>query len=295
MVLWLSINLLGFTFAISKLPFNTEIKASIFLLCLPDCINSMQHMQINTLSIAFIILTLFFLKEGKVYLAGILTALLLFVKVYPAACGLFFLFFDNKVKYISSVIFFSIVIFALPLLFVSPAQLFQQYQNWFTSLQNDRSGEELRTCLSLISINYTWFRHPLNPLFIQLTGLLLLLAPLVRLNMYKNVQWQLNYLAAVSIFIIIFNHAAESATYIIAVTGVAIWYYNNTKSTTNNILLLIVIVGTIAAATDLFPSVIKKQFIQPYSIRAVPCVLVWIKLIVDLFKPSKVRSCNAAI
>lgn len=287
LIIWLSINVVAFIFALSKLPVAKNIKVSIFLICLPDVINSLQHQQVNTISIAFILLTFIYLKDGQPYLAGLITAFCLFIKIYPAACGLFFFFFDNKLKFISSVVFWSLVIGAFPLLFISLPDLLNQYHNWFVSLQNDRTVNELRTCISLISIGYTWFSPPINAVLIQVVGLFILLLPLTQFKQYQNVKWQMNYVAAVCVFLIIFNHTAESATYIIAVTGIALWYYNNPPSLVNNLLLILVIVFTILAPTDIYPSYIKDQYLHRYSIRAVPCTIVWIKIIYDLFKSPK--------
>ena len=285
MIVWLTIAVLSFVFAISKLPFSKQVLAGIFLLCLPDCINSMQYFQSNTISIAFIILTWAYLKEEKPYIAGLLTAFLFFIKIYPAACGLFFLFFPHKFKYVIGVLFFSGLFLLLPLLYISPQQLIQQYQNWYLSLQNDSAIDELGSCLSLISLNFQWLRHPVNVLVIQITGLLITLFPLTKHKMFEYGQWQLNYLCAIALFIIIFNHAAESATYVIAVAGVAIWYFNNRVSTLNNILLIFVIIGTILIITDIVPAHVKK-ISHAYSVRVIPCTLVWMKIISDLLKPA---------
>lgn len=283
-IIWTIVNMLVFGFAISKLPFSSQEKAAITLLCLPDLINSLQHMQVNTISIAFIILTYVYLKEGKPFIAALLTVVVLFIKVYPAACGLFFLFFPNKLKYLAGVFVFSLVMFALPLLVVSFTELMHQYQNWFGSLQRDRTITEDLKSVSLISINYRLLSNPIDPGLIQLTGLSATLLPLAQIKKLKDSRWQVNYIAAICLLIIIFNHAAEPATYLLAVAGIAIWYFNNETTQLNNLLLMVAIVFTILTVTDLIPSYVKQNFILPYSIRAVPCAFIWIKLIFDLFK-----------
>ncbi|MCW3106520.1 MAG: hypothetical protein JWQ09_1026, partial [Segetibacter sp.] len=221
MITWTIINMLVFGFAINKLPFSNQVKAAITLLCLPDLINSLQHMQVNTISISFIILTYVSLKEGRPFIAAFLTVFVLFIKVYPAACGLFFLFFPGKLKYLTGVFVFGLLMFALPLLVVSPHELMQQYQNWFGSLQRDRTITEDLKSMSLISINYRLLSNPVNPALIQLAGLLATLLPLTQIKKLKDSRWQVNYIAAICLFIIVFNHAAEPATYLIAVAGIA--------------------------------------------------------------------------
>jgi hypothetical protein len=83
------------------------------------------------------------------------------------------------------------------------------------------------------------------------------------------------------IWVIIFNHKAESPTYIIAVTGVGIWYFANTGYRSyrariwHNLTLTAVFVFTCLSPTDIFPSYIIHYFFVPYTIKAIPCILVW--------------------
>lgn len=283
MLTWTMGNMFLYLYAINRLPLHTPAKLFVLALCLPDCINSLQHQQVNSLNLSLMLLAFVMLRSRQTMLAALFTALVLFIKVYPAAIGLCFLFFPNKIKYLGWCTVWCIFLVALPLLVVPLHGLANQYQNWFASLQADRTVEENATSLSLISINYQWLKNPVNPLIIQLTGLGVTLLPLaLKRSLFGNTRWQLTYLAGILLFIIVFNHAAESATYLLAVAGVGLWYVVNTRSRLNLLLLMLVVVLTVLSITDLVPAVIKKEFIQPYSIRAVPCVLVWLKIMYDL-------------
>ncbi len=283
MWVWTTSSLLLYLYAVNRLPLAPAAKLFILMLSLPDSINSLQHMQVNHINLALMLLTPIMLGNKRFYLAALLTAVLFYVKVYPAAIGLCFVFYPNKSKYLLGCIFWSIVLFLLPLLFVSFSELLQQYQNWFASLAADKTVEECATSLSLISINYQWLKNPLPPALIQLAGLSIMLLPLVlKRKLYGGIIFQQNFLAALLLFIIVFNHAAESATYLVAVTGVCLWFINSAKTIADKLLLGVVLIFTVLAVTDLFPTTLKSGFIQPYSIRAVPCILVWMKIIADL-------------
>ncbi len=82
---------------------------------------------------------------------------------------------------------------------------------------------------------------------------------------------------------IIFNHKAESPTFIIAVGGVAIWYIASKRTFLDKTLLFLVFVFTTLSPTDLFPKIIFK-YLDYNIVKALPCVLVWIKLQIDLFR-----------
>lgn len=292
-VLWSCMGMILFLFAVDQLPLSKSAKLFLLLFTLPDSINSLQHLQVNHLNIAIMLLVPVFLKREKMVVAAFLTAMVFFIKVYPAAIGLCFLFFPNKIKYLFWCVVFSAGFFVLPLIFINFNELLIQYQNWFTSLAGDRSTEELSTTLSLISIDYQWLKEPINATYIQMFGLLAMAAVLpLGHKHFDNGKWQMSYVAAILLFVIVFNHAAESATYLIATLGVGIWFLNSERSVANTSLLLLVVVGTILPITDIFPSYIKSNFIQPFSIRAVPCVLVWVKLIIDLllFQDKSIKS-----
>ena len=80
---------------------------------------------------------------------------------------------------------------------------------------------------------------------------------------------------------VIFNHKAESPTFIIAVSGAAIWYFLQKHNIVNSVLILLVVFFTILSPTDLFPQSARNNFVNPYVIKAVPLILIWMKLIYD--------------
>ena len=89
-------------------------------------------------------------------------------------------------------------------------------------------------------------------------------------------------LASVMVWVVIFNHRAESPTFIIAITGVAIWYYSQNQKTENYVLLVLAFVFTTLSPTDLFPRFIRNEWMKPYVVKAVPCILIWAKITYDL-------------
>ena len=96
-------------------------------------------------------------------------------------------------------------------------------------------------------------------------------------------MYQLTYISVVLLSIVLFSSSAESATYIIAVTGFAIWYVIQEKR--NNwltALLIFVLVLTSISATDLFPRFLYKSFVRPYALKALPCFIAWMVMIYQL-------------
>ena len=133
----------------------------------------------------------------------------------------------------------------------------------------------------------TWFHCNLHtgrflsiPL-IAITSLLILALPLLRISKYKNQSFRLMFLASLLIWATIFNPKAESPTYIIAMTGVAIWFIAQRMTPYTIVLLAIAIIFTSLSSTDLFPGAIK-DYLGHFHIKAVPCLIIWIAAQIQL-------------
>jgi hypothetical protein len=94
---------------------------------------------------------------------------------------------------------------------------------------------------------------------------------------------------------VIFNHKAEPNSFVIAVAGVAVWYLAQPSTRLRNWLALLVFVLTCLSTTAVFPTVLRRSLIQPYSLRVLPCLLVWIAAVVELWGASSAPRADAFI
>jgi len=124
----------------------------------------------------------------------------------------------------------------------------------------------------------------ISPLVVQLGGLILLCIPLLRWKKFQNAAMRLNFLAMMLIWVVIFNHKAESPSFIIAVSGVGLWYFNAVRSKWNDLLLLFCLVFTQLSATDLFPEKWQTGFFHDWAVKAIPCLIVWLVLLTTMLK-----------
>jgi uncharacterized membrane protein len=88
---------------------------------------------------------------------------------------------------------------------------------------------------------------------------------------------------------IVFNHKAESPTFIIAMAGAAIWYFSSGLSArARGVLILLALVFTSLSATDVFPNFIQNNFFDPFSVKAIPCIVIYFTVLYELvFKPDQ--------
>lgn len=91
-------------------------------------------------------------------------------------------------------------------------------------------------------------------------------------------------LASVLLFTVIFSSGSESPTYIIAFVGVAIWFSikQTPISKLDWFLLIFALLLTSLSPSDLFPKFVRENYIKPYALKALPCVLIWFKISYEL-------------
>ena len=85
-------------------------------------------------------------------------------------------------------------------------------------------------------------------------------------------------------FVVLFSTGSESSTYIIAFMGVAIWYVAAPwkRSRTDVVLMVFAFILTSMSPSDLFPAYLRKHYITPYALKALPCVVIWLKLVYEM-------------
>jgi hypothetical protein len=80
---------------------------------------------------------------------------------------------------------------------------------------------------------------------------------------------------------VIFNHKAESPTYIIPMAGIGIWYFSQRADPVNRVLLILSFLLICMSVSDLVPAPVRNGFIRPYGIKAVMAVVVWLRILYE--------------
>lgn len=287
LIFWNLLNSLILFFAIKSIKFlNEKRKAYILWFILIDIVTSMQNSQSNGLVAGLLILAFNFFEKEKVHLSSLFILLSLFVKPIGFVALLLFLLYPKRIKFIYSSIIFGVILALLSLFVVSPSQLYSLYKSWANLILRDYSVYE---GLSVFGILKNWFG--LNPPkhLIFLSGLILFALPFLRRESFKNYTFRLLFFSSSLIWTVIFNHKAESPTFIIATCGVAIWYFSKEKKLQDLILLIFYFLLTSVSSTDITPFWVKENLIKPYLLKAIPSIILWLKIEQELIF-SKVNS-----
>lgn len=292
-LLWVALHAVVLYKALMALPLKKSDKWIVLILCIVDLMTSSHSVQVNPSIAALIILSWYFVKEEKDFWAVLFVMIGTFVKLYGIVGLAFWVFSKHKVKYIYAVVFWAIVLFVLPMLISSPSFVLQSYYDWYNSLVAKNLNNQIvingvgnMQDVSLMGFVRRQSGHPeISNLVFIIPGLLLQILPILRFKSYENLNFQLRYLASILIFVVIFSSSSESPTFIIATSGVAIWFITQQFPIERWVwvLLILVVVGTSLSATDIFPRDIRQLFIV-YSIKAFPCSLVWFVCIFQLLK-----------
>lgn len=277
-LLWNLTHTITFIIAIHLLPIEEKKKVFLLWFCLVEFITAAENVQTNASVAALIMLVFIFQQKKKTNWSSLFFAAGIFFKIYVLTSGVFFLCFKKRFSFAIKVLAWSLVFFALPLLFISSDQLFFLYGSWLERLQK----QSARHSLSLLGVIDLLQIKNLQQVYVIIAGVISMLAVLLKKEVYQNLQFQLLYLGALLMFTIIFNPGVESPTYIIAVPGVALWYLFGPKKKWRTFLLIGVFVFTCLSPTEIFPRFIRDQVFNPLHVKTIPVIIAWFVCIFEL-------------
>ena len=288
--LWGLFNAGILAWAITQLPLKSSQINAVLWICLHELLTTLLGLQFNPMMTAIIILSFVYIEKGKDFWSAFFIVLGVFVKLYGIVGLAFFFFSKNKIKFILSLLFWCIVLFSLPMLISSPEYIIQTYQEWFARLiekNNENTGLSSYQDISLMGMVRRFFQDSTIPnLPFLIGGVFLFGLQYLRIKEYKEETFRVMLLASVLIFTVIFSSGSESPTYIIAFVGVAIWFVIQPKPISNLYigLFIFALILTSLSPSDLIPKYLKDNYIRPYALKALPCVLIWFAIVYEMLK-----------
>ena len=293
LLLWNSLNTAVFYFAARRLFPDTRRQALFLLVVLIDVLTALHNSQANCLLAGLMLWTYLHLENRRAALAGLCLALAAFIKVYGVAIGLLFLFYPGFWRNALWAAAWLLTLALLPLLVLSGPAFVMIYRGWYDIVRVSVTGIQL----SLLGVLQSWFGLPLRYKgVVQALGLGLLVLPaLLYRRAWPAADFRRLYVSSLLIFVVSFNQMAESPTYIIAVTGFALWFlYYRTTTALGWPLFWLVLVFTSLSSTDLLPHAVREAYFDVYKLKAVPLILAWAVIQAQLLGYARWRSPAAA-
>ena len=283
LLLWEIALALALFYSIRKLPLSDKKLIFIYWFCAHELLTALFMSQFNIAIAAIILVTFYCIEKEKDIWAAFWIMFGTFVKLYGVVGLAFFFFSKHKGKFIFYLFVWAIVMFIAPMVISSPDYIISQYWEWWESLisKNADNAFAYSQNISLLGMVRKISQcTSYSDLLIIIPGLFILGLPYLRFKQFKYKAFRFTLLASVMMFVVLFSTGSESSTYIIPFVGVAIWYIVAPwkRSKWDIALMVFAFILTSMSPSDLFPSFIRKQYVVPYALKALPCVHIWIKL-----------------
>ncbi len=279
---WNLLNVIVLYFGVKDFDFkNKRLQLFFWFFIFLELITSLQNSQCNILIIGLFLLAYQSFQKEQIIKAALFLSLTVFIKIFGLVLFILFLLYPKKIKFISySILWFSLLAL-FPIVITGWNELIWQYQNWWHMLINDSSVSSSYSFKGWLEL---WFTIQPNKRLVLVFGIVGLLLPLFNYKAIKTSTFQTMMFASAVIWVVIFNHKAESPTYIIAVIGAYIWFINSRRSWVEIALITMCFLFTIVSPTDIFPQSWREAFITPYAMKAFPCILIWVSLTFNMLR-----------
>lgn len=252
---WTLLSSLLILYAIRSVPTIAPREKNLLLLfLLPEFINNLQYAQTNVVLVSLMVLTYNSFEKKHWLQAGLFTALCFCIKGYGGIVGLLFLFYPNKWKFVLAAGIATIAICLLPLFFTNVTGAIRLYTDWLGMISSD----EIRESMSVTGIARKW---GITEGVVTIFGSILLIVFTGALLVAQKSGKGMLLLSWLLLWVVLFNRAAESPTYLLAAMGAGLWLAamgfagNWLRSAAVFILVLYLL------DSDLFPH-IHRQFYE---------------------------------
>lgn len=289
--LWVLFNAFFLYKAIRSLPINEKYQNAILILASHELLLSSEWQQSNAMICACIILGFSFIQKGKDFIALFFILLATFIKLYGIVGFAFFFFSKDKLKFIIWAAIWSIILFVAPMLITKPSFIVQSYADWYHELvfkaaknvrldiNNDYQDISVMGMIRRL-LGFTHFKNYL----ITIPAVCIFFSQYLQWNYFKDIRFRVYLLCLVLIMTVIYTTSAESPTYIIAFPAVCIWYMLQANKKWINIVFIFALLLTSFSYSDLFTPYVRDHIIRPYSLKALPCFIIWIIIVVQMWK-----------
>lgn len=282
--LWDLFNVIILFKAIDSIPLKN--KNLIYFISIPCLVSASLSEQINPTIGAFIILTYTLLNKDKGIWATLLIVLGTFIKLYGIVGLAFFFFVKDKKRFIIYLLMWAVVFFILPMLFSSPSFIINSYKEWAISLIDKNDGNMISNTIDISIMGFvrTIFvgREIPNIMFL-IIGAFIFAIPYIKFKSFYNDKFQMYILASTLMFPVLFSSGSEDCSYIIAITGVGLWYLFTEQRIWKTCLLGLTIIFSFNFPLLLFSKMANENPIL-LSMMSLPFFIVWLLIIIDAYQ-----------
>ena len=261
---------------------NKKTKPFFLLLLIPEMFTSVLNSQSNGLILGLMLLGLAAIQRENTLKAVVCICITAFIKLFGIALFAVFLLYPNQLKkaiLLSFVI--ALILFGLPLIVTPFETLILQYKNYFDLLKNDGNTFVKYSVMAWLN---TWFHVDINKNIVLIVGLIIQIIPLFFKSDFLKKN-RILYGFSWMIWVVIFNHMAESATFIIAVGAIMAYLAQKDKiSIIQLIALFFLFCLTELGPSDIYPKFMRIWIVDTAQLKVFPCIVFWILTLFEMIK-----------
>ena len=277
--LWSALNAFVLFLAVERvLPGRAGLLAMLYLLL--EVLRGMQNAQSNALVAGLVILAFAALERANAWRAASAVALGACVKIFPLAALTFAVPRRLALRTGAAAVALGIGAVMLPLLVTSPATLWAQYGSW----RGVESSDARQRWFSVMEIVHRWTGTSWPNWPVQLAGTLILLAPLaLRRDRWDDARFRMLYLCSLLSYMVLFNHQAERASYLIAFAGATLWFASSPPERWRSWMYWLAFVSIPLMSTLVPGQMLRTQTVTLYRL-ALPTLLIWLAIQWELMR-----------
>ncbi len=211
-------------------------------------------------------------REATVALALLYLEVLLALQYFPLAALSLAVFHPRRLRFAAVFIAVFAAAVALPLVAIPVGELLAQYRSWHAIEAKDA----LRRGYSLMQYTHAWFGVDWPNWPQQAAGTALLLLPLgLRPDRWASSAFRRLFLCSLLVYSVLFNHASESPSFVVAYAGIVIWYVSSPPSRLRTAIMALTLLVMVVHDVDVVPRWVKYEIFVPYRIKGIPCLVAW--------------------
>ncbi len=223
--IWLLGSTIAFLWAITHIGLDKRWVVWVMLLSVFELSRNMVHVQPNILITTGMVYTFIFFERQDTSKAILTTVMNFCIKGFGAITGLFVVLYPKTGRNILQGFVFTLLISLTPLFFVNPSELVKHYTDWFDLLRSEVISEPF----SLVGFltHTVGFPKSIEP-YVMSFGVLMLIVYWLMLWLRRSdltTERRAYFLAFLLLWVVVFNRGAESPTYLMASTGLLIWFF----------------------------------------------------------------------
>ena len=279
---WNMLNAIALSGAIVMLLPGRAAVAALLIMLL-EALGALQNTQSNALVAGLMILSIVALERGRVAAGAASVIAGAAVKVFPLSAGLFGLLTPMRWRHVAWCVLIGFAFLVLPLAVTSPELLRFQYDSWISVQRQDSTKIGMAWLGGIIEIALGR-GVPHAPFQLLGVAIVVTSAWLARTRWNDDAIIRRLLLASLLIFSVVFNHMAESPSFVIAFAGLGIWWATMPRERWRDVLVLMIVLLGSVGGSDLVPKHIRLEWHARYQIKAVVTLIGWFALQHDLWR-----------